>query len=464
VRHGGGAQISLKMFDREHNIAEPSEEIRRYIEANQSGYQALRRRAVIYELDGKWVLQACVVEGISINREINIEATRDYSRAVLFEDWLTPEELQQFIAQSLQGEFSLGKYQLKATYNYRQWTKERQPLSNFYMSYAGYVWSSRFQDRMNSFQGELLSPNQPYYPDLHEAVKDWLPFPIYQGSSDQKNGEIILLLPETRAYFEDAIPHENSVDLRISGAEANKLDLEVKGAWWDEDGIHHFTENVHEGNALLNVPDHAKRLDYVLVDTAGAVYDFQQEDVYRHTGLGRKSKTDQARSLANLVTEACLKGEGPRIEFKPFIYPEDSKLFEVIKTVVAFANSEGGNIFLGISNGCEIDGIDIPLKKWAESDADEEACTRYLGEIRGKIRDKLQSEVQIIFRHVTIDKHLIGIIEVSEAIGKPVTIHQDKSLYIRRGSSNTKASPEEWASIIRAPTNGGLSTFFNSNN
>ena len=415
----------------------------------------MRRRAVIYETDGKWFLQACVVEGVTVNREIRKEASRNYARAVLFEDWLTLEELQEFIAQILQGEFSLGKYLLKTTSTHRQWTRERQPLSNYYMKYAGYVWTSKFHEPANAMNGELLSPKQPYYPDLHEAVKNWLPYPAYQGVTESRKGEVLLFLPETRAYFEDAIPNGNSVDLRIAGVEANKLSLEVKGAWWDEEGIHHFSENVHDGHTLLNVPDTASRLDYVLVDTAGAVYDFQQEDGYRHTGLGRKRKTDNDRTLLSIVREACLKGEGPTIEFKPFINPENAKIKEVIKTVVAFSNAQGGRIFFGINNGCELEGLDEELSKWAKTDA-MEACNQYLGVLKAKIRDELRGDVYIDFNHTIVDGRRIAVIEIIEAKEKPVTIQQDKCLYIRRGSSTTKASPEEWRAIINTPENGIL--------
>jgi hypothetical protein len=442
------------MFDRSYSIAKPAEEILAYLKANQSGCQSLRRRAVIYNSEGKWILQACIVEGVSVNRgEVKKEASRCYSKAVLFEDWLTLDELQKFIEQILYCSLSLGEYWLDATNSSSQWAKERLPLSNDYMSYAGYVWTSKFHDIVNGMQGELLAPQQPYYPDLHEAVKDWLPFTMYHGHSDSRKGEIILLLPETRAYLEDAIPHGDSIDLCIAGAEANNLVLEVKGAWWDEEGIHHFTEKVSDGHAQLIIPEEAKRLDYVLVDADGAVYDYQLEDAYRHTGLGRKRKTDKESTAANLVREACHNGEGSRIEFKPFIYPENDKLKEIIQTVVAFANAQGGRIFLGINDGCELEGIDEQLKKWTKAEPDEVECDRYLGVIRSKIRDELRGEVQIDFGQTVVDGRRIVVIEVTEAIEKPVTIQQDRSLYIRRGASNTKASPEEWKAIISAPVN-----------
>jgi hypothetical protein len=443
------------MRDRSYSIEDPAKEILSYLKANQSGCQSLRRRAVIYNADGKWVLQACVVEGISVDRgEVIKEQSRRYPKAVLHEDWLSPKELEDFIEQIMQGKFSLGENFLDAPVNFQRWDKERQPLSNNYMTYAGYVWTSRYQDQVNGMQGELLAPQQPYYPDLHEAVKDWLPFTIYHSNSDSRKGEVILLLPETRAYFADAIPQEGSIALHISGAEADNLKLEVKGAWWNEDGIHHFTEQVSSGLAQLRVPEEAKRLDYVLVDADGTVYDYQQEDGYRHSGLGRNRETNKARTIANLVHKACHSGEGSQIEFKPFIFLENGKLKEIYKTVVAFANAQGGQIFIGINDGCEVEGIDEKLREWAKSEPNEEACKRYLGEIRAKIRNELRGDVQIDFSHAIVDGKMVAVIDVSESKEKPATLLQERTaLYIRRGSSNTKTSPEEWMTIISAPNN-----------
>lgn len=454
------------MLDRTHNIEKPAEEVLDYLRANQLGCQALRRRAIFYKSNGKWVLQSCVVEGISTNRYDQEKVQpREYPEAVLFEDWLTLDELRDFIEKASQGSFSLGEYVLEATTGNRLlWNKERLPLSNNYMPYAGYVWTSRFHDQVNSMTGVLLAPQQPYYPDLHEAVKDWLPFTVYHDSSDGRKGEISLLLPETRAYFEDAIPNGDFVDLCISGAEMHNLNLEVKGAWWNEEGIHHFSEQVSDGHARLNIPEDARRLDYFLVDANGAVYDYQQEDGYRHTGLGRKRKTDKNLTLTNLVREACNYGEGPKIEFKPFIYPDNSKqkdnnkLIEIFKAVVAFANTQGGQIFIGINDEGEIEGINTALAKWVGAESNEVACNQYISTIRTKIRDELRSDVQLDFGQTVVDGQRIVIIEVKESKKKPVTFKQEQNtLYLRRGSNNTKTSPEEWKSIGSSETEfGGL--------
>lgn len=447
------------MLDRTHNIEKPAEEVLDYLRANQSGCQALRRRAIVYKSDGKWVLQSCVVEGIPVNQYDQEKVQpREYPEAVLFEDWLSLEELREFIEKASQGSFSLGDYVLETATGNRLWSKERLPLSNNYMPYAGYVWTSRFHDHVNEMWGVLLAPQQPYYPDLHEAVKDWLPFTVYHGSSDGRKGEICLLLPETRAYFEDAVPNGDSIDLCISGAEIQSLNLEVKGAWWNEEGIHHFSVPVFGGHAYLIVPEDVKRLDYILVDANGAVYDYQQEDSYRHSGLGRKRKTDRNRTLANVIREACKNGEGPKIEFKPFIYPENDKIKEIFKTVVAFANSQGGRIFFGINDEGEVEGINAALGRWVKAEPDEAACDRYLSALRTKIRDELRSDVSLDFDHAIVDGHRIVLIEVAESKEKPVTFKQEHTaLYLRRGSNNTKTSPEEWKAIGSSDTGfGGL--------
>ena len=48
------------------------------------------------------------------------------------------------------------------------------------------------------------------------------------------------------------------------------------------------------------------------------------------------------------------EGEGLKIEFKESFEPKS-----LAKELVAFANSEGGRIFLGINDKCDVKGIKI---------------------------------------------------------------------------------------------------------
>lgn len=442
------------MFDREYNITDPVKILAAYLESNRFSYLSLRRRAVIYFSNNKWTLLACTVEAIVSDIEsVEAVASKCYPQAVLFEDRLSNEGLLDFVKQVSEGRFCLGEYSLEATNTHRQWTRERVPLSNNHMLRAGHVWSARFDDVNVNLYEALLAPQQPYYPDLFEAVKHWLPFPEYHGSSDSRKGEVILLLPETRAYLVDATPNGKVFDIRTAGTELDKLSLELKGAWWDGEGIHHFEKHVSNGLTQLNIPATANRLEYVLADSEGTIYDYQSEDEYRHTGLGRKRMVSGDTSFVDIVREACRNGEGLQVEFKPFIDPENKKLDEIFKTVVAFANTQGGHIFLGINDDCGLLGIDEQLAKWAKAEPNEAACERYLGAILGKIRDVVQGDPVLRFKQTVVDDSRIVVIEVSPAKEKPISIRQDKCLYIRRGSSNSKASPEEWKAIVCTQNN-----------
>jgi hypothetical protein len=442
------------MFDREYNVTDPIETLTAFLDANQAGYQSLQRRAVIYLSNGKWTLRACTVEAITADtKSVENPITQSYPQAVLFEDRLSTEELVLFLKQVADGLFSLGEYSIEGTYQHRQWTKERVPLSNIYMRRAGYVWSAHFSDDNINTTSALLAPRQPYYPDLFEAVKHWLPFPVYNGSSDSRKGEVILLLPETRTFLADAVPNGDRLDIRVAGTEVNKLSLELYGAWWDENGIHHFHEKVIKGLAQLNIPETANRLDYVLADSAGVLYDFQYEDEYRHAGLGRKRILNGNTSLVDIVREACRNGEGLKAEFKSFIDPEHDKLKELVKTVVAFANSQGGFIFLGIDDDCGVVGIDEQLKKLAKSEVNESVCDQYLGKLRTKIRDVVQGEPALQFFQTIVDGQRVVIIQVAVAKVKPITIRQDTNLYMRRGASNLRVPPEEWKSVLLSQHN-----------
>lgn len=450
------------MSNQVNNVTEALKKLTTFVEENQSNRPTLCRRAVIYRSDEKWRLLVCTVEACVADFGIPpVETSKIYPQVILFEDWLSKEDFMDFVKQVSDGCCILGGYSLEQTSENIPWSSEYVSLSNIYMRKAGQVWTARFdQGFANTPREFLLASGQPYYPDLFEATKHWMRFPQYLDSSDSRKGEVILLFPETRAYFTDATEKEGMLEIRASGTELNKLPIAITGAWWDEDGIHHFEQKFTSDFVELQIPEHAHRLEYALIDDKGTLYDYQYEDGFRHAGLGRKRSGNVDTTLAKIVRDACISGEGSQVEFKPFVFPVDEKkndkLHEIYKTVVAFSNAEGGRVFLGINNDCGLDGVDAKLGEWAESKSDEFTCERYLGALRGKICDVVCGDPVINFHHTIVDDYRIIIIEVATAKEKPITIRQDMNLYIRRGSSNSKVSPTEWKAIVCTQNNSSV--------
>jgi hypothetical protein len=356
------------------------------------------------------------------------------------------------IAQIESGHLCLGDLTLNTTETNGNWCRERVPLKNLHMSGAGYVLSKGFHRDRGSMKNPLLAPKMPYYPDFTEAVKHWLPFAVYHGGNDSRNGEIVFFLPETRAFFVEVNSKEGSVEIVVDGSKVDNLDLTIIGACWQGNDIRHFEETVINGKVELNVPSAVKRLEYVLMDNNAIIYDYQREDEYGHLGLGRNCSFHPDGNHAEVVGDACQRGEGETVEFKPFVRLDDkfkgSKLEEVVKTVVAFANTKGGRIFLGIDDECNIVGLNEGLQRLTQTIPSIETCEKYLNTLKSEIRNRVTGDPDLKFFQILINDMIVGLIEVEMANQKPIEIAQDQYLYIRRGASNVRAFPREWKNVV----------------
>lgn len=425
-----------------------------------------RRRTVLTNGNDRWELVCCTVEGFLLNEGTpQVVASRRYRQAILYEEILTGEECLRFVSDVQEGHAQFGDIDLQRGQN-SQWTTELLPVNNDYMARAGYVISLGFaQHGTRASVSTLLSAGQPYYPEIDDAARDWLPFPVYHGHSDARNDQIIFLLPETRAFIAGAVFSEKgTLDIVVAGTEVGTLSLLVKGAYWEEKTIHHFDAIVSDAAATLMVPVDADRLEYYLIDREETVYDFHRENRFSRFAPNGNTLGSVKRTLEDQVREACQGGEGLHVEFKPFVAPEQqlgsvsqkTKLREVVTTVVAFANTSGGHIYLGIDDDCTVTGIDQDLQKWAKSGVDDVVVSRYLGALKNRIKEAVHGEVALHVAHKVISDALVVVIEVPPAPIKPISLQQDQYLYVRTGASNRKLPPDQWKSVLQPDTFGGL--------
>jgi hypothetical protein len=344
-----------------------------------------------------------------------------------------------------------------------QWSSERVPVDNDYFAHAGVVVARSFgQTGTRALVGPLLAPDFPYYPELEDAARDWLPFPVYHGSSDARNEQVLFLLPETRAFVAGAgFSEDGRLDITVEGTEAEKLSLLIKGAYWRGRTLCHANAPVQGSKATLDVPWDADRLEFFLLDSEGVVYDFHREDHWSRQRGNRSALGRVDRAPQDQVRKAVQEGEGSRIEFKPFIDVEKiapgdrkAKFHEVVRTVVAFANTDGGRIYLGVEDDCVVSGIDARLAEWAKGPVDDSVLRRYLDILKSKIKGLLHRDVGLHVSSVEIDDVVVAVIEVTPSESKPISMSQDCYLYVRSGASNRKVPPEQWRNVLD-PTKPG---------
>ena len=126
-----------------------------------------------------------------------------------------------------------------------------------------------------------------------------------------------------------------------------------------------------------------------------------------------------------------MRTETERLEFKSRLTDE------LYKEVIAFANTDGGEIFVGVDNGGNPVGLD-------DLDGD---YTR----ITNGIRDAIAPDITMFVRYAVKDG--IIVITVAEGTNKPYYLKgkglKPSGVYVRQGASSAPASPEMIRRMIR---------------
>jgi len=124
--------------------------------------------------------------------------------------------------------------------------------------------------------------------------------------------------------------------------------------------------------------------------------------------------------------------ESERIEYK------SQMVNDIYKEVVAFANTDGGVIYIGIDDNGNLTGINNV----------DETYTR----LTNGIRDAIAPDVTMFVRYVLQDNKVIQI-EVGEGSYKPYYLKskgmKPNGVYIRQGASSVQASPDQIRRMIK---------------
>lgn len=408
-----------------------------WLRQNKEYLSGFRLRAVLVRTDAEYRLRACTIEAFSKHASTSIprpDKTREYLNAILIEEWLELDQVMAFFKAAIERNLSLGGRTIRKP---GQGSVQLQQLSfdNPYMTAAGYVFSCKFEDNRHNANGSLVSFEHPYYPDSEEATKDWMPFKKggdYQGMV----GDILCLLPESRAFVAQMDYRDETLSFHIDGAKCRDTNLVINGAYWQDSKIHHFRESVAGGTVTMHLPQDAERLDYRLIDENGNVYDGSYM-------LRNELFVDKE---AEQIQHAVEQGEGITIEFKPFIRLKDKpKLSEVLRTVVAFANTSGGSIYLGINDECQIVGISKDLEQWKQSEVPNstDALADYIGKLKKGIRDAVIGQFELEISAVMANGTRVIVINVGRKDASSVCyIREGSQIFVRRGSNTVQANPD----------------------
>ena len=155
------------------------------------------------------------------------------------------------------------------------------------------------------------------------------------------------------------------------------------------------------------------------------------------------------------LVKALESGECEVVEFKTFLPIERKRLksIELLKTVVAFANTSGGSLFIGVSDDAEIVGVHGPLlRSQSLLKGQDDAALRaaYAERIRRIVGEGVHPTLSVgleWLEHAGL--HTLRIV-VPQSSSAPHQIAENGDYYERRGGTSRRGLPERF--LLRTGT------------
>jgi len=272
--------------------------------------------------------------------------------------------------------------------------------------------------------GSFVTVDQPLFPDSYLAIRTIVGLDL--SRYHQFQGSIIFLLPKYEARIQEVKMSAKEISMKISAKEATVND--VIGKLYYEGGQ---IENTRQENIVFHEETKSIPLEftpnylevYLLSRKSGKSLD--------HRTINLRWPISPKDVIIEITTdeisELIRRGENERIEFKQELIEEKTQ-HRFVESVVAFSNSYGGTVLVGVSDNGDVVGISDPKRE-------EE-------KIRNILRSKCAPIVEPDIKTRLINEKSILVVQVKEGEKKPYTF-REKGVYVRSGSTNRVATPDE---------------------
>ncbi|MGH1404139.1 MAG: AlbA family DNA-binding domain-containing protein [Alphaproteobacteria bacterium] len=307
------------------------------------------------------------------------------------------------------------------------WEEELIPSHASKTQYPIRVYTSKVYNVNNFNDTKLIGYQAKFHASAKKYIRDFLDLLGPLDRKDSKEGGFLIGLEDTRN--------------RIS-IENNFLSIEVK------DKESSLVGEVNQRDIKTFTPQESISIDDIetvelwLLNRQEEVLDYMSSSEWPHVYLSSK---DIREIIGNSDYGPMIQeGEGSRCEFKPYIAlraNQNSKFDQVIRTVCAFSNTQGGHLFIGINDNAEIVDITATLCKEYKCETDQ-AIDSYIADIKKRLKENItKDDCFTVYCEPVFSKPVV-IISV-EPVDDINTVRGERTAYVRKGSSSMKMLPEE---------------------
>lgn len=278
----------------------------------------------------------------------------------------------------------------------------------------------------NAPQEPLVGLGLPLYPNGNDAIREFCQLAITSGMPSH---ELHFVLPDFRARIRTMKISERKLSVEVEAREETPENLRIKFyVEADQNRLRSQDLPLQNGCGEFAYEGELRLAMARLLSTStGDDIDnraFSPWRAYDREGIA--IETSELR-----VTELVRRGEGLNVEFKEEPPRDEHQLLD---TVVAFANTNGGTVLVGVTDNCVITGVPNP-------ETIKEKVTNW-------ISDKCDPPPQFSIHFIQVDQKNVVVLDVPEGTDKPYQ-DIDRGFFVRRGASNRQARRSEILEMIR---------------
>ncbi len=270
----------------------------------------------------------------------------------------------------------------------------------------------------------------PYFPTLQDAEAYFL-FDTFLEGMNQSRKQVQIIIDDNRAKFKRIIITNLGLKISLEGNKLSCCELKLFGKHPGFTDIRSVSGSDEIEIPLETLPTELSILLSIGNETIDKRYVSDTPSYYAPTE-GITIERDEQTSLEGIL---MLRGENQYIDFK------QEYTDKILSTICAFANSEGGSVYVGITDEGEIIGI---KEKW----------DRLRLRVENAMSARMRGHVKVNYLPYTMstdeDKTVLEI-RVEEANDKPIAIRdgEKEKYYLRRDGTNRIIRRDDWAYLIR---------------
>jgi hypothetical protein len=364
----------------------------------------------------------------------------DYGDLLFLEEWVEPlSEVENLLPPLLSGQRNIAGLKIATQFTRTEW--HHQDAVEFVITgWREWRFLSRadFLDSHENFQLSQLPLTRkgltPYLNVGHAIADRIFGKKKWETISSPYLGHFVTILPETRARLHSGEWRPGSLHLEIETTvplETLELQLLIDFSTHRESRLITLEKQAVE----QAVPLDAQSIHIFLVDESGECLSRGTlSSVFSAFGPTKPAQEVYQRILADISN-----GENDHVEYKVFVEPRNTKEREITKTAIAFANTLGGRIYVGVEDDGSLQG-DAALCATYHSNSDK-ARASLIAHFQSLIVENVKPVPSFRVDVVDVRQQPVLVISVERGNRKPYS-NRTHELWIRKGASDMVPDPQ----------------------